>query len=127
MKKEIKTEKAPAPVGPYSQAIEINGMVFCSGQIALDPVSGNIRGDNAVSQFEVVIQNLINVLESTGATLNDVVRVEIYLKDLSDFSEINNSYEKFFVDRPFPSRVTVEVNRLPKDALVEVSCIAVKK
>ena len=123
----IQTNSAPAPVGPYNQAIVASGrMVFLSGQIALDPATGAIVGEgDVVKQTEQVMVNLKAVLEAAGATLEDVVKTGVFLKDMNDFATVNGVYAKYFDEATAPARACVEVARLPKDVLVEIDCIAV--
>ncbi len=123
----IQTSAAPAPVGPYNQAIVASGrMVFLSGQIALDPVTGTIVGDgDVVKQTEQVMANLKAVLEAAGASFESVVKTGVYLKDMNDFATVNAVYAKYFDEATAPARACVEVARLPKDVLVEIDCIAV--
>lgn len=123
----IQTPLAPAPVGPYNQAIRASGvMVFCSGQIALDPATGSIVGQGDVAQQAVqVMQNLEAVLKAAGATWADVVKTTVFLADMNDFATVNGIYAKYFDEATAPARACVEVARLPKDVQVEVDCIAV--
>ena len=126
MKKEILTKNAPAPIGPYSQATEINGMVFCSGQIPLDPVSGAVVGEgNVEAQMVQVMKNVAAVLTEAKLNFANVVKSTIFLKNMADFPKINPIYAENF-QAPFPARSTIEVARLPKDVLVEVEVIAVR-
>jgi 2-iminobutanoate/2-iminopropanoate deaminase len=122
MLKKISTDKAPRAIGPYSQAVVSGGFVFLSGQIALEPSSGEVvKGDIAV-QTRQVINNITAVLEAAGCTANDVVKTTVYLKDIRDFGDMNLVYEEFFKNRP--ARSTVEVSNLPKGVMVEIECIA---
>ena len=124
-KKVIETHSAPAPVGPYSQAILVNGWLYCSGQIALDPSSGLMVGDGDVEEeTHQVLKNLEAVLNSAKASPSDVVRTTIYLKNLSDFAKVNKIYSEVFENSMSPARACVEVAGLPKGALVEIDCIA---
>jgi 2-iminobutanoate/2-iminopropanoate deaminase len=122
---KIYTEKAPAPVGAYSQAIETNNMLFTSGQIALDATSGAIIAGGIKEQTKEALKNLKNVLSEAGYRFEHVVKTTIYLKDMNDFPLMNEVYAHVFV-KSLPARSTVEVSRLPKDALVEIDCIAVR-
>jgi 2-iminobutanoate/2-iminopropanoate deaminase len=122
---KIYTEKAPAPVGAYSQAIEANNMLFTSGQIALDATSGAIIAGGIKEQTKEALKNLKNVLSEAGYRFEHVVKTTIYLKDMNDFPLMNEVYAHVFV-KSLPARSTVEVSRLPKDALVEIDCIAVR-
>lgn len=126
-RKVINTDKAPAPVGPYNQAIVASGqMIFVAGQIPLDPVSGQIVGEGDVAaQTERAIANLMAILEAGGATVENVVKTSVFLKDMNDFAAMNAVYAKYFGDESAPARACVEVARLPKDVLVEIECIAV--
>ncbi|MEM8805049.1 MAG: RidA family protein [Cyanobacteria bacterium P01_G01_bin.38] len=126
-RKIIKTDQAPAPVGPYNQAIAASGqMVFVAGQIPLDPVTGAIVGDGDIAaQTEQSLQNLTAILTQAGATLADVVKTSVFLKDMNDFAAMNAVYAEHFGDEKAPARACVEVARLPKDVLVEIECIAV--
>ena len=123
----IRTERAPAPVGPYNQAIAASGqLVFVAGQIALDPETGAIVGEGDVAaQTERAMTSLKAILEAAGATLQDVVKTTVFLKDMNDFAAMNAVYARYFDDATAPARACVEVARLPKDVLVEVDCIAV--
>lgn len=126
-RKVINTDKAPAPVGPYNQAIAASGqMLFVAGQIPLDPTTGQIVGEGDVAaQTERAIANLTAILEAGGATLENVVKTSVFLKDMNDFAAMNAVYAKHFGDESAPARACVEVARLPKDVLVEIECIAV--
>lgn len=122
----ICTDQAPAPVGPYNQAIAATGkMVFVAGQIPLDPRSGEIVGTDVAAQTEQAIANLKAILEAAGATLNDVVKTSVFLKNMNDFGAMNAVYAQYFAEDTAPARACVEVARLPKDVLVEIECIAV--
>jgi 2-iminobutanoate/2-iminopropanoate deaminase len=122
----IQTPQAPAPVGPYNQAIRASGgMVFCSGQIALDPATGQIVGDGDVAkETEQVMQNLEAVLKAAGATWADVVKTTVFLADMNDFATVNGIYARYFDEATAPARACVQVAKLPKNVLVEVDCIA---
>ena len=123
MKKEILTKEAPAPIGPYSQAIDVGGFVFCSGQIPLDPVTGEIIGAGDVeAQTKQVMKNIAAMVKAAGATMSQVVKTTIFLKNMADFPKVNPIYGESF-QAPFPARSTVEVARLPKDVLVEIEVI----
>ena len=123
MKQIVTTEKAPAAQGAYSQAVVSNGYAFLSGQIPLDPATGQlVEGDTAV-QTERVLQNLKAVLEACGSSLERVVKTTVYLKDMGQFARMNEVYSRYFGEKP-PARATVEVARLPKDVMVEIDCIA---
>jgi 2-iminobutanoate/2-iminopropanoate deaminase len=120
----VSTEKAPKAIGPYSQAVKAGGMVFCSGQIPLDPATGEMVGAGDVgAQTERVMQNLAAVLAAAGATFAAVVKTTIFLADLQDFATVNQIYGRYFPTAP-PARATVQVAGLPKGALVEIEAIA---
>ncbi|MCC6151807.1 MAG: RidA family protein [Planctomycetes bacterium] len=121
--KTVSTDNAPKAIGPYSQAVSANGLIFCSGQIALDPKSGNIVGATAAEQATQVMKNLAAVLEAGGSKLSQVVKTTIFLKNMADFAAVNEIYAKAMGDHR-PARATIEAARLPKDALVEIDCIA---
>ena len=125
-KQIIQTDKAPAPVGPYNQAIAASGkMLFCSGQIAIDPSSGTILDGDVQTQTKQVMANLAAVLEAAGADWSNVVKTGVFLKDMNDFAAVNEIYATYFDEATAPARACVEVARLPKDVLVEIECIAV--
>jgi len=123
MKKEIKTEKAPKAIGPYSQAIEANGFVFASGQIAIDPATGELSTGDIEEQTRLVLNNLKAVLEAAGSSFDNVVKCTVFLQDMNDFSKMNAVYGEFFKP-PYPARAAVQVARLPKDVKVEIEAIA---
>ncbi len=122
----ITTAAAPAPVGPYNQAIAASGaLLFVAGQIPLDPQTGDLVGGSDISaQTQQVMQNLEAILKAAGATWGQVVKTTIYLVDLEDFAAVNQVYATYFEAATAPARATVEVSRLPKGALVEIDCIA---
>jgi len=122
--KEVRTKAAPAPVGPYSQAIEHDGWLFVSGQIPLDPDTGVLVGDDAAAQARQVLRNLEAVLQAAGADFGDVVRTTIYLTDLAAFQGVNAVYSEAFASAPQPARATLQVAALPLGALVEIDAIA---
>ena len=124
MKETVSTSNAPAAVGPYSQAVKAGGFIWCSGQIALDPESGVLAGNEIRSQTEQVMKNISAVLEASGAAFEDVVKTTCFLADINDFAEFNAVYAKYFTGRP--ARSCVAAAALPKGALVEVEVIAVK-
>lgn len=126
MKEFIQTDKAPAAIGPYSQAIKTDcgKMVFCSGQIALEPGSGKMAGQMTMDQAEQCLKNIQAVLHAAGAELKDVVKTTVYLINISDFAGVNDVYAKYFTTA-LPARVAVEVGRLPKDAKIMIDAIAV--
>ncbi len=119
----IQTDQAPAAIGPYSQAIRLGDLLFCSGQIALDPGSGELVGTSAAEQAEQVLTNLAAVLKAGSTTMDLVVRTTIFLADMADFEAVNAVYARHFGDAR-PSRATVAVRQLPKGARVEIDCIA---
>lgn len=125
MKKVIFTEKAPAAIGPYSQAIEANSMVFMSGQIPVNPATGEFVEGGIVEQTTQVFENIKNVLAEAGLTTANVVKTTVFLADMSLFADMNAVYAKYF-DGAFPARSAVAVKALPKGALVEIECIAVR-
>lgn len=120
----VTTEKAPGAIGPYSQAIKANGMVFCSGQIPIDPATGNFVSDDVVEQTEQVFKNLGEVLAAAGASFETVVKTSVFLADMNDFAAMNEVYSRYF-DTNKPARATVQAARLPRDARVEIDCIAI--
>lgn len=127
MEKEIiATDKAPKAIGPYSQAVRAGGFVFCSGQIPLDPVTGELRGADARSQTEQVMENIAAVLAAAGLSFGDVVKSTIYLVDLADFGVVNEVYGGRFPAEP-PARSTVEVKGLPRGARVEIEVISLAR
>lgn len=124
MKKEIvATSKAPAAIGPYSQAVRCGDLVFVSGQIPLDPETGELKGQDVPAQTEQVLKNLGAVLDAAGSSLDKVVKATVFMKDLGEFVAMNEVYATFFKDNP-PARAAVEVSRLPKDVLVEIEAVA---
>jgi 2-iminobutanoate/2-iminopropanoate deaminase len=123
-KKIIKTNQAPAAIGPYEQAIGVGGFLFTSGQIALDPATGNFLEGSIEEETELVIKNLEGILTEAGLTLKDVVKTTVYLTDLGHFARVNDVYEKFFGESK-PARACVQVAALPKGAQVEIDAVAV--
>lgn len=124
MKKAIKTENAPEAIGPYSQAVAANGMIFASGQIAIDPASSELSTGDIEDQTRLVLANLQAVLEAGGCTFDHVVKCTVFLADMNDFNRMNAVYADFFKP-PYPARAAVQVSRLPKDVKVEIEAIAV--
>lgn len=124
MKKVISTDKAPAAIGPYSQAIEVNGMIYTSGVIPVDPKTGDIP-DTVEAQAVQVLSNMTNLLNEAGTTMEKVIKTTVFIKDMNDFAKINEIYAKFFTGI-YPARSCVEVARLPKDVLLEIEAIAIK-
>ncbi len=123
MKETVLTDRGPKPIGPYSQAIRANGFLYISGQVALDPKTGELASADIRLQTERVLQNLKGILEAAGVNLGHVVKTTVFLKDLNDFAAMNEVYGGYFKAAP-PARSTVQVSRLPKDALVEIEVIA---
>ncbi len=119
----VQTDTAPAAIGPYSQAIKAGNLLFCSGQIPLDPKSMEMVGSNAAEQTEQVMKNMTNLLEASGASLAQVARTTIFLASMADFAAVNEVYGRHFGDHR-PARACVAVKELPKGALVEIDCIA---
>lgn len=122
-KHTVTTRRAPAAVGPYNQAVVYDQMVFCSGQIGLLPDSGDMAGQDVSSQLHQTMRNLGEVLKAAGSDWNKVIKCTVYLSDMKDFAEVNEIYGRYFPENP-PAREAVAVKSLPKNALVEVSCIA---
>lgn len=123
MKEPVLTDRGPKPIGPYSQAIRSNGFLYVSGQVALDPKSGEFIGADIRQQTERTLENIKGILEAAGSNLHHVIKTTVFLKDMNDFAAMNETYAKFFTQAP-PARSTVQVARLPKDALVEIEVIA---
>lgn len=123
MKEIISTENAPGAIGPYSQAVKTNGMVFCSGQIPIDVATGEFVSDDVAEQTDQVLKNLSAVLEAAGSNLNNVVKTTVFLADMSDFAAMNEVYAKYFSENK-PARATVQAAGLPRGARVEIECIA---
>jgi 2-iminobutanoate/2-iminopropanoate deaminase len=123
MRDVVLTDKGPKPIGPYSQAIRSNGFLYVSGQVALDPTTGAFVGTDIRQQTQRTLENVKGILEAAGSNMHHVVKTTVFLKDINDFAAMNEVYAKFFTLAP-PARSTVEVARLPKDALVEIEVIA---
>lgn len=123
MKETITTNNAPGAIGPYSQAIKAGNMVFCSGQIPIDPATGEFISEAVAEQTEQVLKNLGEVLKAAGASLDNVVKTTVFLADMNDFAEMNEVYGRYFSENK-PARATVQAARLPRDAKVEIDCIA---
>ena len=119
----ISTSKAPAALGPYSQAVCWGDLIFVSGQIPIDPLTSQVVGDDVAVQTERVLKNLAAILEAAGASLGQVLKTTVYLRDLNDFGKMNEVYARFFSERP-PARATVQVARLPRDVSVEIEVVA---
>jgi len=123
MNEVVSTENAPGAIGPYSQAIKANGMVFCSGQIPIDPATGQFVSEDVADQTEQVFKNLEAVLKAAGTDLGKVVKTTVFLADMNDFTAMNEVYARWF-SKNKPARATVQAARLPRDARVEIECIA---
>jgi 2-iminobutanoate/2-iminopropanoate deaminase len=123
----VSTESAPQAIGPYSQAIAAAGLVHCSGQIALDPKSGQLVGATAAAQAERVLENLGAVLGAAGSGFESVLKCTVYLVDMGDFAAVNEVYARYFQGPRPPARATVAVRALPKNALVEIDCVALQE
>ncbi len=124
MKKVISTDKAPAAIGPYSQAIEVNGIVYTSGVIPVVPETGEIP-EGSQAQAKQALTNLSNLLQAAGSSMNNVIKTTVFIKEMNDFGTINEVYATFF-EGDFPARSCVEVARLPKDVMLEIEAIATK-
>lgn len=118
----VSTDKAPGAIGPYSQAVKTGTLVFVSGQLALDPATGNLVQDDIKTETRQAMNNLKNILEAAGSSLDNVVKTTLFIKDMNDFGQINEVYGEFFGQNP-PARACVEVARLPKDAHFEVEAV----
>jgi 2-iminobutanoate/2-iminopropanoate deaminase len=124
MAKVISTDKAPGAIGPYSQAIEVNNMVYTSGVIPVDPATGVIP-EGVEAQAKQALSNLKNLIEAAGADISQVVKTTVFIKEMNDFAKINEIYATYFTE-PFPARSCVEVARLPKDVLLEIEAVVAK-
>ena len=124
MKDIVSTQRAPEAIGPYSQAVKAGGMVYCSGQIPIDPNTGEFVSNDVTEQTEQVLKNLSEVLIAAGTSLDNVVKTTVFLADMGDFAQMNEVYGRFFSENK-PARATVQAARLPKDSRVEIDCIAV--
>ena len=125
MKNVVATKKAPEAIGPYSQAIEVNGMVYTSGVIPVIPATGEIVEGGVEAQADQAFKNLCNLVEASGSKVENIVKTTVFIKEMNDFGKINEIYKNYFKE-PFPARSCVEVARLPKDVLLEVEAIAWK-
>jgi 2-iminobutanoate/2-iminopropanoate deaminase len=123
MKEIVTTDRGPKPIGPYSQAVKTSGFLFLSGQVALDPKTGDLIGTDIRQQTERVMENIKGILEAAGSNLHHVIKTTVFLKDMNDFPAMNEIYGRYFSAAP-PARSTVQVARLPKDALVEIEVVA---
>lgn len=124
VKETISTENAPGAIGPYSQAVKVGNFVFCSGQIPIDPATGEFVSEEVGEQTRQVLKNLSAVLEAAGSDLSNVVKTTVFLVDMDDFARMNEVYAEFFSENK-PARATVQAARLPRDTRVEIDCIAV--
>lgn len=125
MHKAVNTDNAPAAIGPYSQAIDTGIFIFTSGQIPIDPSTGEVVNGGIKEQTAQVLENLKKVLEAAGSSMEKVVKTTVFIKDLKDFSAMNEIYARYF-SQPYPARSCIEVNRLPKDVLIEIEAVALK-
>lgn len=123
-RREVRSEKAPAPVGPYSQAVVAGDMIFVSGQIPIDPATGEIVSEPFSRAVEIVLNNIKSILEAAGSSMDDVVKVTVYMRDLSRFQEFNEVYKRFFRE-PYPARSVVGVDSLPRGSVIEIEVVAV--
>ena len=123
MKEIVLTDRGPKPIGPYSQAIKANGLLFVSGQVAIDPKTNEFAGGDIRQQTERVLENVKGIVEAAGSKLSHAIKTTVFLRNIGDFSAMNEVYARYFASAP-PARSTVEVARLPKDALVEIEVIA---
>lgn len=126
MKEIISTKKAPAAIGPYSQAVVVGDMIYTSGMIPIIPETGELEGGDITAQARQAILNLIALLEEAGSDARSVVKTTVFIKDMNDFAKVNEVYATFFTDN-YPARSCVEVARLPKDVLIEIEAVAIKK
>ncbi len=122
-KKIVQSNNAPAPIGPYSQAVQAGNTLYVSGQVPIDPASGEMIQTNITEETHQVMKNLQAILQAAGSSFTQVVKCTIFIRDMGQFSAINEAYGQYFPENP-PARETVEVSRLPKDVNVEISCIA---
>jgi 2-iminobutanoate/2-iminopropanoate deaminase len=125
MNKAIKTDKAPKAIGPYSQGIDTGMFIFSSGQIPINPSSGEVAGENIEEQTRQVLDNLKNVLLTGGSDLSKVIKTTVFIKDMNHFSKVNEIYAQYFSE-PYPARSCIEVSRLPRDVLIEIEAVALK-
>ena len=125
MKKIISTEKAPAAIGPYSQAVEVNGLIFTSGVIPIIPSTGELVQGGVEEQAEQAVGNLAALIEAAGARVEDTIKTVVFIKDMDDFAKVNEIYSRYFKEE-CPARSCVEVARLPKDVLIEIEAIVAK-
>lgn len=125
-KKVIATSNAPAAIGPYSQAIQVNGFLYVSGQLPIDPATGAFAGEGIKEQTRQSLKNIQNILKEAGLDMSDIVKTTVLLKNMGDFADMNGVYAEFFTEA-FPARAAFEVSALPKDALVEIEAVAAAK
>lgn len=125
MRKVVSTKKAPGTIGPYSQAVEVNGTLYISGQVPLNPDTGKLAGDTITEQTEQVLKNIRFIVNAAGYSMKEIVKTTCMLQDMNDFAEMNKVYEKFFPDDP-PARAAYEVARLPLDVKIEIEAIAAR-
>ncbi len=123
-RKAVNTDRAGKPIGPYSQSIAAGNLLFLSGQIPLDPQTGDVVGEGVVDQTHQVLKNMSAILEEAGTDLPHVIKTTVFLQDMADFSEMNKVYAAYFTSEEPPARSTIEVARLPKDVRVEIECVA---
>lgn len=126
MKQIIETKNAPKAIGPYSQGVSAAGLVFVSGQLPIDPITGEFPSGGVVEQTRQSLVNLKNILEASGTSLQNVVKTTVFLKDMNDFVAMNEVYKELMGQEHYPARSAVQIARLPKDALVEIEAIAIK-
>ena len=126
MRNIIKTNKAPAAIGTYSQAVESNGILFTSGQVGIDPETSEMVEGGVADQAIRVLKNIYAILSESGLDKTSIIKLNVFLKDLDDFSIVNDTFKEFFGDNEFPARTTVEVSELPLGALIEIDCIATR-
>ena len=124
MRKIINTNKAPAAIGTYSQAVESNGIIFTSGQVGIDPETSEMVEGGVADQAIRVLKNIYAILSESGLDKTSIIKLNVFLKDLDDFSIVNDTFKEFFGDNEYPARTTVEVSELPLGALIEIDCIA---
>lgn len=125
MRKVVSTKKAPGTIGPYSQAVEVSGTLYISGQVPINPETGKLNGDTITEQTEQVLKNIRFVVNAAGYSMKEIVKTTCMLQDMNDFAEMNKAYEKFFPDNP-PARAAYEVARLPLNVKIEIEAIAAK-
>ena len=122
---EILTQNAPSPVGPYSQAVKVGNTVYCSGQIGIDSQTGEFKNASIDEETTQVMKNIQSVLQAAGADFKNIVKTDIFIADMADYAKVNELYGSYFTEKPLPARTTVAVKELPKQARIEISCIAV--